>query len=241
MRTCEGSILSPRFIVTAARCEYHAGKKVDFVRIGTKHAGPKNNVNYEQQTKIRKFIVHPDYVPSVAYNDIAIIKTAEKINFNKFVVPSCIADVDAERIGIDNDWTVGGYGNSEDGLKANVKLELKVDMISNECSKSYSGSEAMPNGVIGSLFCAISPKESNEELLQHPNACFGDVGSPVQYNSAYEVLPKNYSINFLSKYFLTSNIVGIGNARINCGLETPFVFTKIASFVPWIKSVIESH
>jgi len=41
-----------------------------------------------------------------------LIKTVESIIFNKFVVPSCIADLDAEHKSAygESFWTVAGYG-----------------------------------------------------------------------------------------------------------------------------------
>jgi len=39
-----------------------------------------------------------------------MIKTVENIEFNKFVVPSCIDNLDSPRVGVLNELTVAGYG-----------------------------------------------------------------------------------------------------------------------------------
>jgi hypothetical protein len=39
-----------------------------------------------------------------------LIKTVETIIFNKFVVPSCIDDLDSDKNGVYTEWTVAGYG-----------------------------------------------------------------------------------------------------------------------------------
>lgn len=65
---------------------------------------------------IEKFILHPEYKSLYYYNDIALIKTVETIVFTKFVVPSCIIDVDFKQNMLhylnDNlkSWIVTGYG-----------------------------------------------------------------------------------------------------------------------------------
>lgn len=63
-----------------------------------------------QQLTVMEFISHPAYTSSLNYNDIALIKTVQSIIFNAFVVPSCIADLNAEIRGTDKSWTVAGYG-----------------------------------------------------------------------------------------------------------------------------------
>lgn len=81
-------------------------------RLGDRYLLTTEDDEIAQQVRIQKFISHPEYTSIYHYNDIALIKTVEKIIFNKFVVPSCIADLDAEHKAAfaESYWTVAGYG-----------------------------------------------------------------------------------------------------------------------------------
>lgn len=57
-----------------------------------------------------------------------MIKTVETIIFNKFVVPSCIDDLQSERNGLYTDWTVAGYGEVRSGQVPIGSVKL-VEMI----------------------------------------------------------------------------------------------------------------
>lgn len=70
-----------------------------------------------QQHKIEKFILHPEYNSTFHYNDIAMIKTATRIIYSAFVVPSCIYDQNAEQVGKYSEWSVAGYGQVYFSLK----------------------------------------------------------------------------------------------------------------------------
>lgn len=108
-----------------------------------------------------------------------MIKTAGRIHFNQFVVPSCIDDLNSERIGYFTDWSVAGYGEvrrlvllimeyymnftsfrkfqTEDGVPSNVLLEMTVYHVPNEkCNETYKNNSKLPKGIIDSQFCVES-------------------------------------------------------------------------------------
>lgn len=91
-------------------CILKSSKEADTVRLGDRFLITEEDDDIAQQHKVEKFIVHPDYKSYYHYNDIAMIKTVKNIVFSRFVVPSCIDDIDSEQIGYFSDWTVAGYG-----------------------------------------------------------------------------------------------------------------------------------
>lgn len=78
------------------------------VRVGDRYLISRHDDENTQQLKIKNFILHPKYTPTLDYNDIAMIETVETIFFNKFVVPSCIGGIDDLN---SNGQTVSGYGD----------------------------------------------------------------------------------------------------------------------------------
>ena len=70
----------------------------------------KEDDDIAQQLHIQYFISHPNFRSNLKYNDIAMIKTVENIEFNKFVVPSCIDDLNSYVAVYSSRLNVAGYG-----------------------------------------------------------------------------------------------------------------------------------
>lgn len=104
---CVGTIISEKFIITAAHCN-DRGKNPDIVRLGDRFLHTAEDDRHSQQFKVEKFIPHPNFKHSEAYDDIAVIKVDGIILFNKFVAPACISDVDD--ISFYPEWKITGYG-----------------------------------------------------------------------------------------------------------------------------------
>ncbi|XP_070508858.1 serine protease snake-like [Chironomus tepperi] len=235
---CGGSIITEKFIVTAAHCKILEGKQPSIVRLGDRFLLTSEDDDTAQQLRIQYFIQHPQYNPNFNYHDIALIKTVETIIFNKFVVPSCIDDLDSERIGYFTDWTVAGYGVTEDGVPSNVLLELKVDLVSNqECNRTYEDNVRLPNGIIDSQFCVKSQPLGPKV----PDTCFGDSGSPLQFQTSYEVFPSDFNETLISRVYRVSTVLGIVSFGVSCGLDVPSVYTKLVSYRDWMRSVVETN
>ena len=105
-------------------------KEPDLARLGDRYLLTSEDDEIAQQVKIEKFISHPGYKSLYKYDDIALIKTVEEIIFNKFVVPSCIADLGAEHIATyqEKTWTVAGYGEVNKGFEPNHLNLIKYSL-----------------------------------------------------------------------------------------------------------------
>ncbi|KAJ1888718.1 hypothetical protein LPJ66_008427, partial [Kickxella alabastrina] len=71
---CGGTLLSPKHIVTAGHCLYHA-PSAQSIKVGYGHT----HTNKQKTAKPLKYTIHPLFNPRTLFNDIAIIELAEPI------------------------------------------------------------------------------------------------------------------------------------------------------------------
>lgn len=88
-----------------------------------------------------------------------------------------------------------------------------------KCNRTLTGNNLgnLPSlrGLSGNQMCASN-------IVIGSDACQGDSGGPL----------------FLYHRSGVSEIVGIVSFGISCGTELPGVYTRIASFVDWIESIV---
>ncbi|XP_070504682.1 venom protease-like [Chironomus tepperi] len=241
---CGGSIINERYIVTAAHCRIVDNKAPDLVRLGDRYLFTDEDDEIAQQVRIEKIISHPDYTPPIYYNDIALIKTVERIIFNKFVVPSCIADLNSKHDAQykKSNWTVAGYGQTENIDSSNILLDIETKFFPyDKCNHSFSDDPDLPRGIIDSQLCVKSDGKIINDTVIFPDACQGDSGSPLQYKIAVEVFPDDFNKTFISQDYYSSNVIGIVSFGAGCAYDGPSVYTKLSYYRDWMRNVIQKN
>lgn len=159
---CGASILTDRFLITAAHCRLLGSFASDYqIAVGI-HMKNDTGVRYN----ISKFIMHPDHIPIPATkitHDIALLVLEKPIRLDKHTKT---IELNPNFIGEGVKATLAGWGSSLDQHEGLKYIELTT--ISNKkCSKQ------LPRGLVKSeMVCAYSGRFGE-------GVCLGDSGGPL--------------------------------------------------------------
>lgn len=181
------------------------------------------------------------------YNDIAILELAEEITISANVYPACL-ELETSDPPAASQLFVAGWGIMNQTSKfgstlqfstlrfLNYRLLLLVRSTSKillraplqivpllECNSSImdqqpTAQRLLTEGVIGSLVCAADTRR------QKADACQGDSGGPL-------ILERDKLNNKFS-------ILGIISSGFGCATKTPGLYTRVASYLDYIESIV---
>lgn len=210
---CGGSIISDRYVVTAAHCtdRQPIGSRL-LALIGDHDLSLDGESMFASQYAIQRIIRHPDYNSVQVTNDIALLQTVRRIVWSRGVAPICLPFAQSQLSETYEVVDIAGWGTLRFGsAKSNTLQKAKVmTIVNSECSARYNTSIA-PNQV-----CTYDHTGLGQDSCQY------DSGGPV-------ILRQR------SRMFL----LGVISYGRSCGQSYGVgVNTRISTHLNWIRNYV---
>ncbi|KRT82249.1 Trypsin, partial [Oryctes borbonicus] len=221
---CGGTLLSNRYILTAAHCIRPSNMlQLNKVRLGEHNF--KTNPDCEDSgfgttcadppqdfdVSIDDAIVHPEYDSRTYKNDIALIRLRKSAQISDSVSPICLPiTVDEQTFDFKN-FTVIGWGGTENSFHSSILLKVRVPKVNNSvCAPRYAGLGALTS----KQMCAGGKDEQD--------SCAGDSGGPLMADYTKD------------RRFRTLQYGIVSSGPSICGFEQfPTLYTRVDKYVGW--------
>ncbi|KAJ1519028.1 hypothetical protein ONE63_011365 [Megalurothrips usitatus] len=224
---CVGSLISPQYIITAARCATLGCLPMQRALLGVTGGRGSLRSHYRSRSRteaaVAGVLVHPDYERDRRFNDVALVRLAQAVAVTALVRPACLHTFEdgpeARTRAVATGWEASGHWQDVDGELRRTTLTLRD---SRSCRRAVE-QQGLPGDLRDSQLCTGGAC---------PNATLpGEPGGPLQVVS--RVLDAGDSL-----LLRVHRLVAMTSLRPPCGRCLPDVHTRVAAFVPWIESVV---
>nr|XP_022905882.1 chymotrypsin-2-like [Onthophagus taurus] len=208
--TCGASLITSRYVLTAAHCAYSRHQLIDerytFISVGSSR--------WEEGTKygVSKIYVHDEYNNDRVVNDIALLKTDKKVRFSTYIRPGKLYGNELpKQSGLECIVIGWGYTSNNGYLvksATDVLNKVKITTISPQrCRRYYRNVDERNICLTG---------------IGRQGSCSGDSGGPL--------------LTDIDGNLVQIGLVSYGG---DCNNTAPEVYTKISYFKDWILNSVK--
>ncbi|XP_055532355.1 serine protease grass-like [Wyeomyia smithii] len=236
---CGGTLISDRYVLTAAHCLKRDERvKLEYVRLGehTISQDPDCTTIIEdgevierdcadpvENVPIESYVVHEKYRSSFLGNDIALIRLAKVVTFKSHIQPICLPMSAKLKETLLPKYIASGWGLTEQLERSDVLLKAELLSINRTaCQKRIDEiGEVKIKGNWHNV--TIGSKQICADGVNLVDTCRGDSGGPLMW-------PVDY---FGRTRYVQFGVISYGVD--SCGaVNFPAVFARVGNYLSWI-------